>query len=257
MKTKLTLEYDGTRFAGWARQPGLRTVQEELERALQRILGCALSVSVAGRTDRGVHAWGQVVSYAHEALDPSSLNAVLPDDVAVLSSEPVSEAFDARRSASSRTYCYRVLARRERPALERGRVLWAPGSMRRELLAECAAALIGRHDFTAFTPTEATYTCFHRRVHQARWELDGDELRFWIEAESFLRQMNRALVGTMLQVAHGRRDPASFVALLKGQPREQAGPTAPPHGLALARVSFQPEASVSSSRDVEPAADKR
>lgn len=257
MKTKLTLEYDGTAFAGWARQPGRRTVQAELERALSRILGCELAVSVAGRTDSGVHAWGQVASYAHEALDPSSLNALLPRDVAVLASEPADEGFDARRSASSRTYCYRVLARRERDALQRERILWAPGPLDRELLHDCASALRGRHDFTAFTPTETEHRSFRRLVLDARWEIDGDVLSFWIEAESFLRQMNRALVGTMLQVARGRRDPESFAELLDGRPRADAGPTVAPHGLALAHVDYQPKPGVFSDADAESAADER
>src|SRR4051794_41954048 len=117
MKTKLTIEYDGKDFAGWARQPGERTVQEELERALQTILGPEgtdggpLCLTVAGRTDRGVHAWGQAASYAHEAVDPLRLNGLLPPDVAVLRSEPVAEEFDARRDPRSRTYCYRLLPR--------------------------------------------------------------------------------------------------------------------------------------------------
>jgi tRNA pseudouridine38-40 synthase len=129
MVTKLTLEYDGTDFAGWARQPGLRTVQEELERVLRTILGAQgtdgepMGVTVAGRTDRGVHAWGQVASYRHEAVDPLRLNGLLPDDVSVLASEPAPEGFDARRDARSRTYCYRVLARRARGVFMRGRAL--------------------------------------------------------------------------------------------------------------------------------------
>src|SRR5438105_15118659 len=123
MITKLTLEYDGGGFAGWVRQPGQRTVEEELLRALRTVLGdpaldgAPLRLSVAGRTDAGVHAWGQVASYAHEAVDPLRLNALLDADVAILSSEPAGEGFDARRDATSRTYCYRVLNRRSRSAL--------------------------------------------------------------------------------------------------------------------------------------------
>ena len=137
--TKLTLAYDGTDFSGWARQPGLRTVQEELERALEQILGEPLALSVAGRTDRGVHAWGQVASYRHEALDPRRLNALLPDDVAVLSSEPAPGGFDARRSARSRTYCYRVLTGPLRSPFEHGRALWVPGRIDAAALRACAA----------------------------------------------------------------------------------------------------------------------
>src|SRR2546426_4596421 len=125
MVSKLTLEYDGGGFAGWGCQPGLRTVEEELLGALRTILGPdgsdgrPLALRVAGRTDAGVHAWGQVASYAHEAVDPARLNGLLGDDVAVLKTEPAPDGFDARRDARSRTYCYRVLQRRARPALER------------------------------------------------------------------------------------------------------------------------------------------
>ena len=236
--TKLTLAYHGGAFAGWARQPGHRSVQEELERAIERILGEPLGLSVAGRTDRGVHAWGQVASYGHEALDPRRLNALLPGDVAVLASEPAAADFDARRSARSRTYCYRVLRGAARSPFEEGRALWVPVPIDTDALHACAAALVGSHSFSAFTPTETYHVRFERNVVAARWEERDDVLEFWIEADSFLRQMNRALVGTMLEVARGRRSVESFAALLAGGPRSDAGPTLPPHGLYLAAVSY-------------------
>jgi tRNA pseudouridine38-40 synthase len=239
MVTKLTLEYDGTGFSGWARQPGERTVQEVLERALETVLREPLTVTVAGRTDRGVHAWGQVVSYEHEAVDPLRLNRLLDDDIAVLTSEPAPDGFDARRDAISRTYCYRVLARRARSAFERGRALWWAGELDREALEQCAAAIVGRHDFTAFTPTETEHTRFDRVVRRAEWRVRrGDLLEFWIEADTFMRHMNRVLVGTMLDVASGRRTIEEFERLLEGMPRVHAGRTAPAHGLALASVAY-------------------
>jgi len=213
-------------------------VQGELERALQTVLRAPVALTVAGRTDRGVHAWGQVASYAGAPASVRALNALLDDDVAVLACAPAADGFDARGDARSRTYCYRVLHRGERSAFERGRALWWPHRLDRDVLHECAALLHGRHDFTAFTPTETDHVRFERDVLRARWQTSGDLLEFWIEADTFMRHMNRALVGTMLEAAGGRRSVDSFAALLDGRPRADAGPTAPPHGLYLASVSY-------------------
>jgi tRNA pseudouridine38-40 synthase len=255
--SRLVLEYDGSGFAGWARQPGFRTVQDEVERALAVVLrvpagSVSARLTVAGRTDAGVHAWGQVASYRGPPVRVESLNALLPDDVAVLSCDRVGEGFDARRSATSRVYCYRVLTRRARGSFERGRALHWPHRVSVELLEECAAALVGTHDFTAFTPTETYHVRFSRDVFAAFWSTspapgsprsgsEGELLEFWIEADAFMRSMNRVLVGTMLQVAGGRRTVGGFVELLSGRPRAEAGPTAPPCGLYLAGVGYEGE----------------
>jgi tRNA pseudouridine38-40 synthase len=238
MTAKLTIEYDGTAFRGWAKQPGERTVQAELERALQIVRREPTPLTVAGRTDAGVHAWGQVASHAGAPADARSLNALLPDDVAVLASVQAEEGFDARSDAVSRTYCYRVLNRRQRSALLRGRVWWVARPLDRALLEACAGLIVGEHDFRAFTLSQQPYEHYRRRILSAEWlERDG-VLEFWIGGESFTRRMVRSLTAFQTEVARGVRTLDDLRALLAGAPRSAAGGTAPAAGLHLASVSF-------------------
>jgi tRNA pseudouridine38-40 synthase len=166
------------------------------------------------------------------------VNALLPDEIAVTAAEAARDGFSARHDARSRTYLYRVLARPSPSPFEAGRALWWPHPVDDEALEACAGALVGSHDFTAFTPTDTYHRRFEREILRAEWRRTGDILEFWIEADAFMRQMNRALVGTMLEVAGGRRSLAAFEDLLRRRPRADAGPTAPAHGLYLAAVRY-------------------
>ncbi len=241
---KLTVAYDGAGFSGWARQPGLRTVQETLESGAAKILGGApVALTVAGRTDTGVHALSQVASFVLDADPPdrfaSRINAVLPRDVSVLACKRAPDGFDARRWAVSRRYRYRILTAAQRTPFEEGRALWWPNPLDRGALGECADAVAGENDFTAFTPTQTEHVRFTRRVLSAAWAEECEAiLVFDITADAFMRSMIRVLVGTMLEVGAGKRSVEDFTALLRGAPRERAGETAPPHGLYFAGAEF-------------------
>ena len=239
MAARLVLEYHGGGFSGWAVQPGRRTVQAELETALARLRGAETPLTVAGRTDAGVHALGQVASHDGSPAEASSLNGVLPPDVRVLESIEVPDGFDARRDARARVYRYRLFTRATGSAFEVGRTVHWARPLDRDALDACARALRGTHDFRAFTPADTDHVRFERNVARAEWVDSGEHrLDFEIEADTFMRHMVRTLVGTMLAVAGGRMEVEAFERLLAQRPRAEAGETAPAHGLYLVAVRY-------------------
>ena len=237
MRLILTLEYDGTPFRGWAAQPGLPTVEAALRQALADIFSSAETLVVAGRTDTGVHALGQVVSVDVEGGPPrervaAALNSRLPDEVTVLSAVAAPDGFHARHSARSRSYRYRLFTRSTPSPFEVRRSWWLSRPLDEDALAAAAAVLVGEHDFRAFTPTQTRHAAFVRVVERAEWIRRGDHLDFEITANSYLRHMVRSLVGTMVEA------PASIPELVDGRARSEAGATAPPWGLYLVAVSY-------------------
>ena len=238
------VEYDGAEFVGWAAQPRVRTVEGELAKSLRTVLRHPVKLSVAGRTDRGVHASGQVVSFETGAeLEPPVVaykaSAVLSKDLALRRCVEADEGFDARKDARSRSYEYRIVNDPVRSPLRRRHATYVARGLDFALLQYAAKLVLGAHDFRAFTPTRTYHVRFERVVTESAWEMEGDLLTYRTTADSFLYGMVRTLVGTMLELADGTRDLSSFEKLLSGGERSEAGQAVPSRGLTLVGVGYE------------------
>jgi tRNA pseudouridine38-40 synthase len=249
MRVKLVVAYDGTDFHGWADQRGVRTVEGVLGHALERFLRRPPENLVcAGRTDAGVHAWGQVVSFDADAdagagVDPSRLqaavNGALAPEVVVREAELVEPGFDARRSARWRAYRYTIVNRRVPDPFLARYAWWVPAPLEIDALRLGADPFVGEHDFAAFCRKGPEGTSTTRRVFESRWhDQGGGILAYEIRATAFCWQMVRAIVGTLVDVGTGKKRPGDLMAILRAKDRAHAGRLAPPEGLCLWQVGY-------------------
>ena len=241
---KLVLEYDGTCYAGWQRQPDRLTIQEAIEQAIKQVSQVEVSIVGAGRTDSGVHARGQVASFRTELDWPArswmrALNAVLPKDISVLSSTIMDDRFHAQHDARGKLYTYRILPRSTRPTIDRAFVWHIYKPLDEPAMQRAASTLLGSQDFSSF---EGSLTdndnpiCHLQRLSVIR---HNDQILIEAYANRFLKHMVRAIVGTIVEVGLGKRSPDSLTEVLLARDRSAAGQTAPPHGLCLMRVDYE------------------
>ncbi len=241
---KLVIEYKGTHYLGWQVQPKGPTVQGVIEEKLALITGEAVYLIGSGRTDSGVHAFGQVANFkTKNQLNVHSiqraLNSLLPPDIVIQRAEEVEEGFHARKQSKSKVYEYRILNRNLRSAFHHKYAWHLPQNLDLEEMREAARILIGEHDFSSFRSVGSPTRTAIRRVIRAEWKKGREGLiRFEIEANGFLKQMVRALVGTLVEVGKGKIDSEEFHKILESKDRKMAGPTAPAHGLFLKEVKY-------------------
>jgi tRNA pseudouridine38-40 synthase len=242
-RIKLMLEYDGTRYHGWQVQPGAMTVQGTLEACLSKMTNAPVRVHAAGRTDAGVHALGQVVHFdtastiALSAL-ARGLNSLLAADIAILQASEVAADFHARYSARQKTYAYIIRNHPLRSVFYAPYAWYIPQPLDMAAMRVAAQVLVGQHDFSAFRASTCTAqhpVRYLSRLGIKRW---GDRLFFLLSADGFLQHMVRNIVGTLVQVGRGKLPASAMAAILQSHQRQQAGPTAPPHGLFLVRVTY-------------------
>ena len=243
MNIKISVEYDGTRYCGWQVQPNGEAIQEVLERAIATLFGTPTRIIGSGRTDAGVHAFGQVANFFVDKKFERfrilrGLNALTPPDISIKQVEFVADSFDARRDGRSRVYEYHILNRATPSPFYLNRAWHLHEDLDRNAMLAAIPCMLGEHDFSSFRAAGCEAAHAVRKVYQTSLEERGELLVYTIEATAFLRHMVRNIVGTLVQVGRGLRTPGSFSDLLDARDRTQAGPTAPPHGLYLVEVKY-------------------
>jgi tRNA pseudouridine38-40 synthase len=240
----LLLEYDGTPFAGWQRQADQLSVQQVVEDAIEKMSGEKVAIQAAGRTDSGVHALGQVVSFdLGKDWDPFKIREALnfhtkPHPVAIIEAAAVPDTFEARFSAIGRHYEYRILNRRARPALEDWRVWHCPTTLDAEAMHAAAQLILGKHDFTTFRAAECQAKSPEKTLDRFDVSREGEMIVVRAGARSFLHSQVRSMVGSLKLVGEGKWSPRDFRAALDARDRSRCGPLAPPEGLYLVRVDY-------------------
>ena len=238
------IEYEGTHYLGWQVQPNGQTIQGVIQDCLKRLTGEPLQLIGSGRTDAGVHALGQVAHFKTESrMDANTfqraLNSLLPKDIVIRRAEEVEAEFHARRSAKSKVYEYRILNRTTPPAIDRQYIWYIPQKLNLDEMKKATHSLVGEHDFSAFRSVGSSARSSVRNILQADWKRGkGGHLRFEIEATGFLKQMVRAIVGTLVEVGRGKISAQEFKRILDSKDRKEAGPTAPARGLFLKEVKY-------------------
>jgi len=240
----LVVEYNGTGYAGSQRQAAEPSIQSCLEEALSRLTGSEVTISLAGRTDTGVHARGQVISFLTDSELPirafvHGLNHHLPADIAVISAKVVDNGFDPRRQALKREYEYLMLNRETRSPLWQNLAYHLPGTLDIELMNEAAALMVGEHDFASFaTGLDNDSKSTVRHIYEARFRREGDIIAFRIVGSAFLPHQVRSTVGTLIRVGQGKISTAHFKSILDASQPGLAGPTVPACGLYLNKVLY-------------------
>lgn len=240
---KLTIEYDGTNYCGWQKQNNEKTIQEEIEKAIYKAVGEVVEVIGSSRTDAGVHARGMVANFKTNATIPFdkfkyAINDKLPDDIAIIESEEVSEDFHARYDSKGKTYCYSIINRQQKPAIGRNYVYHFKWNLDIEKMREACKYFIGKHDFKAFRSLGSSVKTTERTIKELYIESEGEKINIFITADGFLYNMVRIIVGTLLKVGRGKIPVEDIEKIILLGDRKKAGPCVPAQGLILEKVYY-------------------